>query len=187
LLAYHFLKNDMTSYFGNEPPWKVGETRAINDYPILGYKGYHSSPSWYKALKFSHGYNACKVEVTPLDSSSDDSVQVSSYRTLVDYRFIETLVLNLLIECYKKCCTEYEKGILDKCSEVINGTRKQVFDIDTSRTYWNIGFVIINDISKLAKPSPEMVCLSLYHQINTYGLENQFNEMIEKEFQCKSL
>jgi len=83
--AYHFLREDMRSGKGYEPPWAKGETRTREGKCELCLHGYHSSPSWLDALKYAPGPIACIVDVSkPVEK--DDDKQVSKTRTLVDYR-----------------------------------------------------------------------------------------------------
>jgi len=83
--AYHFLREDMKSGEGNEPPWSKGETRIWDGECELCESGYHSSPTWLDALWYAPGPIACIVKVSkPIDR--DSTKQVSQSRTLIDYR-----------------------------------------------------------------------------------------------------
>lgn len=80
--AYHFLKSDMRSDAGNEPPWQVGEERTWHGMVRLCYSGYHSSPTWLDALSYAPGPIACLVEVSePVEE--DGGKQVSRTRKLL--------------------------------------------------------------------------------------------------------
>ena len=63
LLAYHFLSEDMTTNFGNEPPWTVGESRSVAGEIIPCERGYHGSPTLWNALTYAPGPVACLVEL----------------------------------------------------------------------------------------------------------------------------
>jgi len=102
--AYHFLRKDMTSAFGKEPPWKVGETRTFEGLCSLGYSGYHSSRTWLDALVHAKGPIACKVEVSkPL--GRDLCQQVSRTRTLLDCRDATNTLRRFAYECVERCLT----------------------------------------------------------------------------------
>jgi hypothetical protein len=80
--AYHFLRADMTSGSGNEPAWEIGESRTIEGEISLCERGYHSSPSWYDALRYAPGTTACIVEISSKIIKDTDK-QVSSTRKLI--------------------------------------------------------------------------------------------------------
>ena len=63
--AYHFLKSDMRSGEGEEPPWSVGETRSLPaDRAIVPCDyGYHASPTLWVALTYAPGPIACLVDL----------------------------------------------------------------------------------------------------------------------------
>ena len=61
--AYHFLKADMTSGQGNEPPWAIGEERTIDGPIKLCKRGYHWSPYWLDAMIQGPGPVACVDDV----------------------------------------------------------------------------------------------------------------------------
>lgn len=75
--AYHFLKEDMKAGSGDEKAWTVGETRTIEGRIVLCKRGYHSSPSWYDALRYAPGPMACIVEIGG-DIVKDTDKQASS-------------------------------------------------------------------------------------------------------------
>jgi hypothetical protein len=81
--AFHFLNVDMTSGYGNEPPWSVGERRELpkGQRPILCERGYHSCRTWLDALTYSPGPVACVVEVGRV--SRDTDKQVGRWRRLI--------------------------------------------------------------------------------------------------------
>jgi len=83
--AYHFLPRlDFTS-FGDEPPWKIGESRFWSEKCKLCESGYHSSPTWYGALRWALGPMACVVDIArPVEESIPMQLQVSRRHTLVD-------------------------------------------------------------------------------------------------------
>jgi len=99
--AYHFLKEDMTTLFGNEPPWQKGETRVWQGICVLDQSGYHSSPVWLGALSCAPGPVACIVDVSrPIQK--DKLIQVSRVRTLVDYRNATTALLLFACDCAER-------------------------------------------------------------------------------------
>jgi hypothetical protein len=74
--AFHFLKEDMTSGYGNEPPWTVGERRELpkGQRVKMCARGYHSSPSFLDALSYAPGPVACIVEVGRVTRDTDKQV-----------------------------------------------------------------------------------------------------------------
>ena len=82
--AFHFLNVDMTSGYGNEPPWSVGERRELpkGQRPILCERGYHSCRTWLDALTYAPGPIACIVEI-PSRVSRDTDKQVGRWRRLI--------------------------------------------------------------------------------------------------------
>jgi len=103
--AYHFLRRDMTTTFGHEPPWKIGETRTIEGGCALCHRGYHSSPTWYDALTNATGPIACKVEVSkPIEKVSDK--QVSCTRKLLECRDATLSLYRFAYECTEKFLME---------------------------------------------------------------------------------
>jgi len=99
--AYHFLGADMTAGSGNEPAWKVGETRSIEGECVLCGRGYHSSPSWFDALQYAPGAMACIVDVSE-PVQKDETKQVSHQRTLVDCRDATRMLHLFAIECAER-------------------------------------------------------------------------------------
>jgi hypothetical protein len=86
--AYHFLRDDMTSSHGSEPPWRVGETRRIDEPIELCARGYHASLTWYNAVLYAPGPVACIVELGGRIILGDDKA-VATERTLVAARNVE--------------------------------------------------------------------------------------------------
>ena len=96
--AYHFLREDMSGGYGNEPPWKVGETRKLRGHVALCERGYHSSPSFLDALRYAPGPVACLVDVSrPADK--DTNKQVSRRRTLVAAKNVERELRLFACDC----------------------------------------------------------------------------------------
>lgn len=62
--AYHFLREDMTGLYGNEPPWKVGERRSVEGGLCLCDWGYHYGLTPSDALIYAPGPILCLVEVS---------------------------------------------------------------------------------------------------------------------------
>ena len=76
--AYKFLKDDLRSGSGDEPPWSIGKKRTIKGKLALCQRGYHSSPSFYDALGYAAGNVACIVEITePTERQNDKYVSHS--------------------------------------------------------------------------------------------------------------
>lgn len=99
--AYHFLRADMRSGMGDEPPWKIGETRDYAGAIKLCRSGYHHSPRLIDALQNAPGPVACIVEVSdPIESDRDKAVSRS--RKLV-------AAVNMTRELRLFACDEAEK------------------------------------------------------------------------------
>ena len=99
--AYHFLKEDMTSGYGNEPAWQVGEERTIKGKLVMCGHGYHSSPSWYDALGYAPGNMACIVEVSGKILKDTDK-QVSSKRKLIAAIDAEKVLRTWACDCAER-------------------------------------------------------------------------------------
>ena len=107
MIAYHFLRANMTTLASarkrhwyhisrRETPWAVGEERTVKQNVVLGKRGYHSSPSWWGALKSSQSIDvprdasvACVVEVTK-PMGADETYQVSATRKLLAAKNVES-------------------------------------------------------------------------------------------------
>jgi len=110
--AYHFLRRDMTSGSGNEPAWKVGETRTYRGEIELCLRGYHSSPSWYDALQYAPGPVACIVEVSG-NTQTDADKRVSQTRTLIEAKDA-TIPLTLFVcDCAERVLPTFEESYPD--------------------------------------------------------------------------
>ena len=107
MTAYHFLRSDMTTASGNEPPWTVGETRHIAGTPVMCERGYHSSPTWFDALQYAPGPIACIVEVGGTILTDTDK-QVSTERTLVDCRDAAKVLRLFACDCAEHVLHIYE-------------------------------------------------------------------------------
>ena len=99
--AYHFLRDDMTSSQGAEPPWQVGEERSMGGELILCERGYHHSPSWYDALGYDPGHIACIVEVSD-PVAGDGTKAVSRTRKLIAAASIEHVLRLWACECAER-------------------------------------------------------------------------------------
>ena len=86
--AYHFLKDDMTGGYGDEPAWKVGEEREVEGKLIMFERGYHASPSFHDALQYAKGNMACIVELSG-EIIKDTNKYVARKRKLIDARNAE--------------------------------------------------------------------------------------------------
>ena len=63
MLAYHYLKEDMTAGHGDEPPWKVGEKRSVKGKLVICEHGYHSCPTPADGLAYLSGPMLCLDEI----------------------------------------------------------------------------------------------------------------------------
>jgi hypothetical protein len=82
VIAYHFLRDDMTAGSGEEPAWSEGETRTIEGEISLCEYGYHSAPSPWDALGYALGSVLCLVEISEPEGR-DETKFVSRSRKLV--------------------------------------------------------------------------------------------------------
>ena len=126
--AYHFLKQDMTAGSGSEPAWKVGETRTYSGKVRLCHTGYHSSRTWYDALRYAPEGMACIVDVSkPIEW--DDDKQASATRTLVACRDASGI-----LRLYTADCAAHVLHIFEKLQP--NDTRPRD-TIEVARRYAN--------------------------------------------------
>jgi len=108
--AYHFLKDDMRSGKGTEPPWTVGEERTYEgDRIALCKSGYHSSPSWRAALNYAPGTVACLVEISKPEQK-DKSKQVSQTRRLVAAMNVEREMRLFACDCAERALKQERKA-----------------------------------------------------------------------------
>ncbi|MGH7916998.1 MAG: putative immunity protein [Candidatus Binataceae bacterium] len=111
MIAYHFLKADFTAGFGDEPPWKVGETRTVAEpsrIKLCEY-GYHTSPTLRGALQYAQGPIACLDDISePLDR--DESRQVSATRTLVAAVNVERELRLFAADCAEHVLPIFERA-----------------------------------------------------------------------------
>ena len=63
MIAYHWLRSDLTTGAGNEPAWALGETRRLKGKLVLCSYGYHHSPTLFDGLEYALGAIACRVDV----------------------------------------------------------------------------------------------------------------------------
>jgi len=123
--AYHFLKRDMTTGFGNEPPWRKGETRRWKGECVLCESGYHSSPTWLDAVLYAAGPIACIVDVSrPVRRFADK--QVSRRRTLIDYRDATRVLYLFACECAEHILKA--EGVTDEAAWNILSLKRQWVD-----------------------------------------------------------
>ena len=99
--AFHFLRDGMKSGYGSEPPWKIGEERTIEGVLKMCEHGYHSSPTWYDALKYAPGNMACIVEVSGVILKDTDK-QVSSSRKLIKAKDSGRVLRNWACDCAER-------------------------------------------------------------------------------------
>ena len=100
--AYHFLRDDMTAGSGNEPAWKIGETRTIEGELKMCGHGYHSSPSWFDCLSYAYGSMACMVDIPKRGTVKNGDKSVSRSRTLVDARNAEKTLRYWACDCAER-------------------------------------------------------------------------------------
>ncbi len=114
MLAYHFLRDNMTS--GSDlRPWVVGEERTLKGRLILCGYGYHYSPTARDALYYAEGPILCLVDV------DDDGPQecdcpgahkgVSRRRKLLAAANVERELRLFACECAERAITRcHERG-----------------------------------------------------------------------------
>ena len=105
---YHFLKGDMTSAQGNEPPWVVGEHRQITGPVALCERGYHGSLHPYDALQYAPGPMLCLVELTGVIIEDTDKV-VAQGRRLLKAVNIETQLRDFACNCTEEVLPLFER------------------------------------------------------------------------------
>jgi hypothetical protein len=112
--AYHWLRDDMTSGGGNEPPWTVGETRTIEGDLALCERGYHWSPTLWDGLCYAPGSMACLVEVSDPVATDDTPNQrkgISRSRTLLAAVNVERELRLFACDCAERVLLhEREQG-----------------------------------------------------------------------------
>ena len=115
LLAYHFLREDMTANFGNEPPWAVGESRSVAGEIIPCKSGYHGSPTLWDALTYAPGPVACLVELSGDVQPHGDPVDkyAASTRKLLAAVNIETELRLFAADCAEHVLPIYEAAYPD--------------------------------------------------------------------------
>ena len=84
MLAWHFLRDDLTAGSGNEPAWTEGEERTIKGRKKLKLceHGYHSAPTPWDALGYAPGSMLCLVEISEPEGR-DETKYVSRTRKLI--------------------------------------------------------------------------------------------------------
>ena len=88
VFAWHWLKADMTAGEGDEPPWRLGETRHYDGPVVLCHSGYHHSPTPFDGLDYAPGPILCRVEASvPVEGAVYKSVGRS--RRLIASRDVE--------------------------------------------------------------------------------------------------
>ncbi len=127
--AYHFLRANMRSGEGNEPPWYVGEERTIDGPIEMCIRGYHSSPTLYQAWQYAPGPVATIVEIPDEDEGTivGDDKCVSPKRKLLAAVNIE----KGLIE-YAADCAEHVLHLFEACFPGDDRPRKA---IEAARLY----------------------------------------------------
>ena len=106
ILAYHFLKSDMCSGEGHEPPWKEGETRTLEGEIAICAHGYHASRTPWDALGFAPGPVLCLVEVEPVEEHTEKLVSRS--RRLIKAVNVERELRELAADCAERVLHFYE-------------------------------------------------------------------------------
>ena len=108
ILAYHFLKSDMCSHEGHEPPWKEGETRTLDGEIVICAHGYHASRTAWDALQFAPGPVLCLVEVEPVEEHTEKLVSRS--RRLIKAVNVERELREFAADCAERMLHFYEEA-----------------------------------------------------------------------------
>ena len=111
--AYKFLKADMRSGEGHEPPWEIGVKRKIpkeqRNNICLGAYGYHASPSLWDALSYARGPIACLVEIgKPI--AKDETKSVSAWLTIVKAANIDRELRLFAADCAERVLYIFERA-----------------------------------------------------------------------------
>ncbi len=125
ILAYHFLKSDMCSHAGHEPPWKEGETRTLDGEIGICAHGYHASRTAWDALQFAPGPVLCLVEVEPVEEHTEKLVSRS--RRLIKAVNVERELREFAADCAERVLHFYE--------EAYPGDQRPRAAIATARAY----------------------------------------------------
>ena len=125
ILAYHFLKSDMCSGEGHEPPWKEGETRTLDGEIVICAHGYHASRTAWDALQFAPGPVLCLVEVEPVEEHTEKLVSRS--RRLIKAVNVERELREFVADCAERVLHFYE--------EAYPGDQRPRAAIATARAY----------------------------------------------------
>ena len=125
ILAYHFLKSDMCSGEGHEPPWKEGETRTLDGEIVICAHGYHASRTAWDALQFAPGPVLCLVEVEPVEEHTEKLVSRS--RRLIKAVNVERELREFAADCAERVLHFYE--------EAYPGDQRPRAAIATARAY----------------------------------------------------
>ena len=125
ILAYHFLKSDMCSHEGHEPPWKEGETRTLDGEIVICVYGYHASRTAWDALQFAPGPVLCLVEVEPVEEHTDKLASRS--RRLIKAVNVERELREFVADCAERVLHFYE--------EAYPGDQRPRAAIATARAY----------------------------------------------------
>jgi hypothetical protein len=110
ILAYHFLRDDMTARSGKEKAWEIGEERSFPENMAIELCtfGYHSAPTLWDALQYAPGPMACLVEISePIEK--DDTKQVSRTRKLIKAVNIDRELRLFAADCAERVLYIFEK------------------------------------------------------------------------------
>ena len=130
--AYHFLKSDMRSGEGDEPPWEVGQTRSLPKRRTIVpcEYGYHASPSLWDALQYAPGPIACLVELDGdvTEHGSPVDKMAGRTRTLIAAVNIESELRLFAADCAEHVLWIYERDYPgdDRPRKAIEATRAYV-------------------------------------------------------------
>ena len=80
--AWHFLRDDMTGGYGDEPAWTDGEKRTVEGELVMCSHGYHASERLIDAVTYARGSTICRVEVSKDMLIDTDKVCSRSRRLL---------------------------------------------------------------------------------------------------------
>jgi hypothetical protein len=137
--AYHFLRDDMRSNSGNEPPWTIGEERSISLPIVMCRNGYHWSPSWYDGLSYAPGNMACVIEYSG-QTLTDTDKGVSERRRLVAVRNVATELRLWGCDCVERIFErlESQERVIDpRLKNVIVVARRFAHDEATEKELAN--------------------------------------------------
>lgn len=111
--GYKFLKADMRSGWGDEPPWEIGVKREIpkdrRKQIVICEYGYHASPTLWAALQYAQGPVACLVETgRPVKEKQNDK-WVAASLTIIKAVNIDRELRIFAADCAERVLYSYER------------------------------------------------------------------------------